>query len=218
MQSPSPQTKLLGAAVAFAVLVVGGLIIRYAGSSTEQTEQTADTPTPSAQSVPPAEVVPSRNPRRDPDVDAGTPINYGVFVTIPEGWERDSFNGIRVTSRGRGAAQITVSNHPVPTAGLLRPDAETFTDMMVLENLKLGAEQQIPAPNLNTFDAARISFTSHYVEDGVTYRFAGDCTRFRGLPAVNDVSVSICYFAYAEDLDAVRAEVTAMTGSVARSI
>jgi hypothetical protein len=160
-------------------------------------------------------VVPSRNPRRDPEVDGGVPINYGVFIEIPEGWERESFNGVRVTSEGRGAAQITVSNHPVPTAGLLGPDAETFADMMVLDNLKLGAEQQIPPPNLNTFDAARISFTSQYVEDGVTYRFAGACTRFRGLPAVNDVSVSVCYFAYAENLDAVRAEVTA---SIARSI
>jgi hypothetical protein len=213
----SSTTKLLGAAVAFTVLLVGGLIVRYSGSPSEQAAN-APTPTPEAASVTPAEVVPSKNPRRDPEVDAGVPINYGVFVEIPEGWERESFNGVRVTSTGRGAAQITVSNHPVPTTGLLVADAQAFASMMVLDNLVLGPEQQTSAPNLNSFDAAVISFTSHYVEDGVTYRFAGGCKRFRGLPAVNDVSVSVCYFAFAESLDAVRAEVTAMTGSVAGSI
>ena len=218
----SPTTKLLGAAGAVAVLLVGGLIIRYAGSSSSSDQTVSGpaptTPTLTAQSSRAAEVVPSKNPRRDPEVDGGVPINYGVFVEIPQGWQRESFNGARVTSPGRGAAQITLSNHPVQTAGLLVPDARTFAEMMVLDNLELGVEQKTLAPNLNTFDAAAISFTSHYVEDGVTYRFAGACTRFRGLPAVNDVSVSICYYAFAESLDAVRAEVAKMTASIARSI
>jgi hypothetical protein len=219
---PSPTTKLIAGGTVFALLVVGGLIIRYAGAPAERASdpptQTVSAPTPAAQPSSAAEVIPSKNPRRDPEVDGGVPINYGVFVEIPEGWERESFNGVRVTSTGRGGAQITVSNHPVQTAGLLVPDAATFAEMMVLDNLELGVEQKTFAPNLNTFDAATISFTSHYVEDGVTYRFAGACARFRGLPAVNDVSVSICYFGYAESLDAVRGEVAKMTASIARSI
>ncbi len=218
----SPTTKLLGAASAVAVLLVGALIIRYAGTPAERASdpptQTVSSPTTATQPSRAAEVVPSKNPRRDPEVDGGVPINYGVFIEIPAGWQRESFNGARVTSPGRGAAQITLSNHPVQTAGLLVPDARTFAEMMVLDNLELGVEQKAFAPNLNTFDAATISFTAHYVEDGVTYRFAGACTRFRGLPAVNDVSVSICYFAFAESLAAVRGEVAKMTASIARSI
>lgn len=220
MPSLSPTTKLLAAGTAFAALVVGALIIRYAGPSSDHTagpQPTASTTTPT-QPASAAEVVPSKNPRRDPEVDGGVPINYGVFIEIPPGWQRESFNGARVISPGRGSAQITLSNHPVQSAGLLVPDATTFADMMVLDNLKLGAERKTLAPNLNTFDAATISFTSHYVEDGMTYRFAGACTRFRGLPTINDVSVSICYYAYAESLDAVRAEVAKMTASIARSI
>ncbi|WP_112248077.1 hypothetical protein [Kribbella monticola] len=213
MPSLSPLAKLIAAGVAFAVLVVGGLIVRYAGA-----EHSAIEPAPSVTSGTPAEVVPSRNPRRDPDVDRGTPINYGVFVEIPRGWTRQSVEGILVTSPGRGAAQVFVVNHPVPSAGLLRPDVEAFADTMELENLKIGTVRQIPPPNLNVSEAFVVSFTSHYTEDGVTYQLSGDCTRLRGLASINDVSVSLCYVAQGEYLDAVRAEVTAMSGSVARSI
>lgn len=195
------------------VLVVGGLIVRYAGPSDERAL------TPSATSVTPAEVIPSRNPRRDPDVDRGIPINYGVFIEIPFTWRRESADGVLVTSLGRGAAQFFVSNHPVASAGLLRPDVQGFADTAGLEAVKLGSVQQLPPPNFNIGEAVQISFTSSYTDDdSVIQQLSGACTRFRGVAAINNVSVSICYVSRSAVLDAVRAEVAAMTASVARSI
>jgi hypothetical protein len=211
--SLSPTTKLLGAAVAFAVLLTGGLVIRYAGTSHEQT---LDAPAPT---LTPAEVTPSRNPRQDPDIDRGTPIDYGVFIEIPLTWKRESLYGVVVTSLGRGAAAFYVSNNPVPSAGLLRPDVQAFAEVAAIEAVKPGAVQKLPLPNHNIAEALQLSFTGSYTdEDGVSQQLLGACTRFRGVATINDVSVSICYVSRSTALDVVRADVAAMTASVARSI
>jgi hypothetical protein len=213
----SPTTKLLGAAAGAAVLLVGGLLIRYAGTPAERA---SDAPTPPATtSVTPAEVVPSRNPRQDPDVDRGTPINYGVFVEVPLTWGPESVDGVVVSSLGRGVAAFFVSNHPVASTGLLRSDVQGFADTAAIGAVKFGAVRQLPLPNRNISEAVQLSYTSSYTDDdGVLQPIVGACTRFRGVATINDVSVSICYASRSAALDVVRADVAAMTASVARSI
>jgi hypothetical protein len=164
-------------------------------------------------------VEPSRNPRREPDVDRGIPLDHGVFVDITEGWaqEDNDYLGIRVSSEG-GAAAFYLSARPVGSGSLLRPDAEAFADTQGLHGVQVGAVKWLPPPNLNIIEAARIDFTGRATVDQTTYSFGGECIRLRGAPTVNDVSVSICFVAYLDNLDAVRAEVQPMIASVARSI
>jgi hypothetical protein len=165
-------------------------------------------------------VVPSRNHRREPDVDRGTPLQRGVFVEIAEGWTlaETDYLGVRATSDGRGDVAFYLSPRPVGSAPLLRPDAEAFADTKGLFGVHVGAVKWLPAPNLNIVEAASISFTGRHTFDQTTYIYNGECTRLRGAPTVNDVSISICFLAYPEVLDAVRAEVRQMIASVARSI
>jgi len=42
--------------------------------------------------------------------------------------------------------------------------------------------------------------------------------RLRGVPTVNDISLSVCWAAYGQDLDTVRVEVQQMIQSAAGSI
>ncbi|MGW6197152.1 hypothetical protein ACWF0M_13495 [Kribbella sp. NPDC055110] len=55
-------------------------------------------------------------------------------------------------------------------------------------------------------------------QDDVTYSLAGECVRLRGAPETNDVSISVCWAAYVQDLGAVRPEVRQMIATAARSI
>lgn len=76
----------------------------------------------------------------------------------------------------------------------------------------------MPPPNLNTFDAAAVHFTARRTWDGITYSLVGECVRLRGLPAVHDVSASICWAANVQDQDTVRPEVQQMIASLTGSI
>jgi hypothetical protein len=76
----------------------------------------------------------------------------------------------------------------------------------------------IPPPNRNIVEAASISFTGRRRQDDVTYSLTGECVRLRGAPETNDVSISVCWAAYVQDLGTVRPEVQRMIASAARSI
>jgi len=205
-------------AIGLLVLVLGlfagaGVLVRQTDDSAEPVAVQA-TPTP-------AEVVRSRNPRREPDLDVGTPVEQGVFVQIARGWTKQTYDhlGIRITSHQRGAeARFYVVTNPVTSLPLLRPDVDAFAETQDLRDVRYGRAVSVPPPNLNVVEAARISFTGRRTEDDAVYSLAGECLRLRGAPTINDVSVSICFAAYVQDLDTVRAEVRRMTGSVARSI
>jgi hypothetical protein len=126
---------------------------------------------------------------------------------------------MRATSFGRGASvTFSVSTRPMPSRPLLRPDAVAFAEVYQFSGLRIGAVRSVPPPNLNTFDAAAVSFTARRTWDGVTYSLVGECVRLRGLPAVNDVSASICWAANVQDQDTVRPEVQQMTASLTGSI
>jgi hypothetical protein len=232
------QSPLNGAKVG---LMVGGLVVLVvaafagAGVLVPDPGSTSSRPTAAAPATtattPPAiatpesvqatpTVQPSRNHRREPDADRGTPIDHGVWAEIAEGWQKEStdYLGLRVYTDGGSAAAFYISTNPVGSGPLLRPDAEAFADTHRLHGVQVGAVTWLPAPNLNIIEAGRISFTGRQTIDQATYSFGGECTRLRGAPTVNDVSVSICFVAYQEDLDAVRAEVHQMIASVARSI
>jgi hypothetical protein len=202
-----------------AVIAAAGLLVR--------TAEPADSPAAAAPveslTVSPTApgVTPSRNPRRQPDIDRGTPISFGIYVEIAEGWDRETAYGsmMRATSFGRGASlTISLSRHPLPGGPLLRPDAEGFAGSDQIDGVKLGAVRSLPPPNLNIVEAASISFTGRRTVDDITYSLSGECVRLRGAPAVNDVSASICWAAYVQDLDTVRPEARQMIASLARSI
>ena len=211
-------TRIALLALGLLVLVVGlfagaGVLVRQTDTSAQPVAVRA-TPTP-------AEVIPSRNPRREPDLDVGTPVEEGVFVQIARGWTKQTYDqlGVRVTSFERGAeARFYVVTNPVTSLPLLRPDVDAFAETQDLRDVRYGRAVSVPPPNLNVVEAARISFTGRRTEDDLVYSLAGECLRLRGAPTVKDVSVSICFAAYVQDLDTVRAEVRQMTGSVARSI
>ena len=228
--APKDQSPVSGTRIA---LLVGGLVVLVlalfagAGALVRQPDAApAVQATPTAPTAPAAtptasEVIPSRNPRREPDLDAGTPIDHGVFVEIAKGWTqiRSDYLGVRVSSYERGAiAYFYVVTNPVTSLPLLRPDAEAFAETQDLRDVRYGRGETVPPPNLNVVEAARISFTGRRTEDDVVYSLAGECLRLRGAPKVNDVSVSICFAAYVQDLDTVRVEVRQMTGTLARSI
>jgi hypothetical protein len=231
-QSPVSGTKVGLMVGGLVVLVVAafagaGFLVPDPGPSASRPSATAPattapataTATPDSVQATPT-VQPSRNHRREPDADRGTPIDHGVWVEIAKGWQKEStdYLGLRMYTDRGSAAAFYISTNPVGSGPLLRPDAEAFADTHRLHGVQVGAVTWLPAPNLNIIEAGRISFTGRQTIDQATYSFGGECTRLRGAPAVNDVSVSICFVAYQEDLDAVRAEVRQMVASVARSI
>lgn len=213
-------------------LLTGGLVVLVvavvaAGGLLAQKVEPADPPAAAApvESVtasPTAPiVVPSRNPRRQPDLDRGRPIANGVFVEVADGWQPETpgYSVMRATSFDRGASvTFSVSERPMPSRPLLRPDAEAFAEVYQLSGVRIGAVRSVPPPNLNTFDAAAVSFTARRTWDGVTYSLVGECVRLRGRPAINDVSASICWAANVQDEDTVRPEVQQMIGSLTGSI
>lgn len=210
-------------------LMTGGLVVLtlgvFAGADLLVSDAgSADQPAVASSTVPelaPPSVTPSRNPRRQPDVDRGTPLDRGVFVLVAKGWRQtspDPYLGIEVTSDGRGRAAFYLSRNPVESASVLPMDASAFAEGEGLHGVRVGAVRRLPVPNPNLSEAARVGFTGRRTVDGVTYSVVGDCTRLRGAPSVNDVSVSICFMAYVPEDAAVRTEVRRMTASVAQSI
>lgn len=166
-------------------------------------------------------VTPSRNPRRAPDVDRGTPVERGVFVEVADGWTKVASYGftLNVVSWDRGAAfSLVGSTRPVTSVPLLRPDAMAFADTQGLYSVQLGPVRALPAPNPNIVEAAAVSFTGRRKMDDLTYSLSGGCVRLRGAPETNDVSLSICWSAYVQDLETVRPEVQQMIDSIARSL
>ena len=232
-QSPVRGGRVALLAGGLAVLLVG--VFAAAGQlarKVEPTESLAAAPTtppttaapttPSAKAVPtvPA-VTPSRNPRRQPDVDRGKSLDEGIFVEIAVGWTRVQAyaSGMSLLSWDRGAAAFfSVSVNPMPSRPLLRPDATSFAETQGIHGFRAGPVRALPLPNLNVVEAASISFTGRRRMDDATYSLSGECVRLRGDPAVNDVSLSICWAAYVQDLDTVRAEVQQMISSAAGSI
>jgi hypothetical protein len=194
------------------------LLVRDAGSADRPAVASSTVPELVAPNAP--VVTPSRNPRRQPDVDRGTPLDRGVFVLVAKGWREISpdYLGIEVTSDGRGKAAFYLSTRPVESAAVLPVDASAFAEGEGLHGVRVGAVRRLPVPNPNLSEAGRVGFTGRRTVDGVTYSVVGDCTRLRGAPSVNDVSVSICFMAYVPEDAAVRAEVRRMTASVAQSI
>jgi hypothetical protein len=195
------------------------LLTRNAGSADRPAVASSTVPELAAPSAP--VVTPSRNPRRQPDVDRGTPLDRGVFVLVAKDWRLtspDPYLGIEVTSDGRGKAAFYLSTHPVESASVLPMDASAFAEGEGLHGVRVGAVQRLPVPNPNLSEAARVGFTGRRTIDGITYSVVGDCSRLRGAPSVNDVSVSICFMAYVPEDAAVRTEVRRMTASVAQSI
>jgi hypothetical protein len=210
------------------VFAAGGLLAR----KTEPAEAQAAAPTtpsttaapraPSAKAVPtvPA-VTPSRNPRRQPDVDRGTPIDHGVFVEIAADWKKvSSFAyGLDLASWDRGAgASFFVRTRPMPSLPLMRQDAEGFAADQQLYGFQAGRARVLPVPNRNIVEAASITFTGRRRMDDLTYSLGGECVRLRGAPETNDVSLSVCWAAYVQDLDTVRPQIQRMIASAARSI
>jgi hypothetical protein len=193
------------------------LLVSDAGSADQPAVASSTVPELAPPSAP--VVTPSRNPRRQPDVDRGTPLDRGVFVLVAKGWRETShYLGIEVTSDGRGRAAFYLSTNPVESASVLPVDASAFAEGEGLHGVRVGAVRRLPVPNPNLSEAARVGFTGRRTVDGVTYSVVGDCTRLRGAPSVNDVSVSICFMAYVPEDAAVRTEVRRMTASVAQSI
>jgi len=226
-QSPAGggRVALLTAALVLlqvAVFAGGGVVVRKLEPSA------APVPTTTAAQVAPRttepsapEVTPSRNPRRQPDVDRGTLVDHDVFVQVADGWTpmRSDHLGLRLQSWDRGAAaDFYVNANPMPSAPLLRVDAETFAEFQDIYGFRAGRVRTLPLPNPNLVEAASIAFTGRRRMDGGTYSLSGECVRLRGVPETNDVSLSICWVAYVQDLDTVRAEVQQMIASAAGSV
>jgi hypothetical protein len=166
-------------------------------------------------------VTPSRNPRRAPDVDRGTPVQRGVFAQVADGWTKVQSYGftLNLVSWDRGAAfSLVGSERPVTSVPLLRPDALAFAEMQQLYAVRTGPVRAVPLPNRNLVEAAVIGFTGRRKMDDLTYSLSGECVRLRGAPDTNDVSLSICWSAYVQDLETVRPEVQQMINSIARSV
>ncbi|GAB2678814.1 hypothetical protein [Kribbella swartbergensis] len=198
------------------VFVAAGALVRPGDQPAVAAPAEVVTVSPTAPAV-----TPSRNPRRQPDVDRGIPLASGVFVQVAEGWRHQTpgLMTMRAISFDRGAsATFSLSQHPVSSGPLIRPDAEAFTELDDLYGVRFGAVRSLPPPNRNIVEAVSLGFTGRRTVDDVTYSLSGECTRLRGAPAINDVSVSICWAAYVQDLDTVRPEIKQMIGSVAGSI
>ncbi|RZT15466.1 hypothetical protein EV649_6259 [Kribbella sp. VKM Ac-2569] len=226
-QNPASGRAVALLTAALAVLLVG--VFMLASQLTHQQvraaspEKTTLKPTrPKATAHEPApSVTPSRNPRREADVDRGTPLGQGVFVEVANGWTTvHSFtNGLEVTSWDRGAdATFSLSPRPMPSLPLMLPAAKAFADEQAIYGFQAGRARALPPPNGNILEAVSIGFTGRLRQDDVTYSLAGECVRLRGAPKTNDVSISVCWAAYVQDLGTVRAEVQRMIGSAARSI
>jgi hypothetical protein len=226
-QKPASGRTVILLTTGLAVLLVGVFLL--AGQLTHEQvraaspEQTARKPTrPKATATEPApSVTPSRNPRREADVDRGTPLGHGVFVDVANGWTTvHSFTyGLEVASRDRGAdAVFSLSAQPMPSLPLMVPAAKTFADEQAIYGFRAGRARPLPPPNANILEAVSIGFTGRLRQDDVTYSLAGECVRLRGVPETNDVSVSVCWAAYVQDLGTVRAEVRRMIASAASSI
>jgi hypothetical protein len=204
------------------VFAAGGLLVRAAGpSSPSSAPSTIPAQPPATTTAPTAPAVtPSRNPRRQPDVDRGKPLDHGIFVEVADGWTVTmDYLGLRGQSWSRGAGlQIYVLSNPMPSRPLLRPDATSFAETQGIYGFRAGQVRALPLPNLNVVEAASISFTGRRHLDDATYSLSGECVRLRGAPEVNDVSPSICWAAYVQDLDTVRAEVQQMIASAAGSV
>ena len=147
-------------------------------------------------------------------------MDHGIFVEVADGWtETTDYLGLALRSWDRGAALVIyVFTNPLPSRPLLRSDATSFAEKQGIYGFRAGPVRDLPLPNLNVVEAASISFTGRRRMDDATYSLSGECTRLRGAPETNDVSVSICWTAYVQDLDTVRAEVQQMIGSLAGSI
>jgi hypothetical protein len=217
-QRPPGGARIAVLAVGLVLMVVGlfagaGLLVRK-----------DEPPAPVAVSTRPVAtaVTPSRNPRREPDVDRGMPLDHGVYVEVADGWAPMSsdYLGIRLTSWERGAAAyFYLSARPMRSSPLLRPDAQAFAELQEIYAFQAGRVRKLPPPNLNIVEAAAISFTGRRRQsDGATYSLTGECVRLRGAAATNDVSVSVCWAAHIQDLETVRPEVQQMIASAARSI
>jgi hypothetical protein len=230
-QGPASGRRVALLAGGLAVLLVG--LFAAAGQlarKVEPTESLAAAPTtppataapttPSAKAVPTAPAVtPSSNSRRQQDVDRGISLHYGLFVEVAKGWTRVSPFDAGWVSWDRGAAAFfSVSLHPLPSRPLLRSDATSFAKTQDIYGFRAAPVRTLPLPNLNVVEAASISFTGRRRMDDATYSLSGECVRLRGDAAVNDVSLSICWAAYVQDLDTVRPEVRQMISSAAGSI
>ncbi len=181
-------------------LLTGGLVVLMlavfagAGILVRKSEPVTSV-APAASKAP--EVTPSRNPRRQPDVDVGKPLGNGVFVEIAKGWTQGKadYRSMRALYLDRGAVAVFYAGiNPMPWV------------------------RKVPLPNLNVVEAASIGFTGRRKKGDATYSLGGECVRLRGVPTVNDISLSVCYAAYAQDLDTVRVEVQQMIASAAGSI
>lgn len=235
-QSPLSGTRVVLLVAGLVVLMLGlfagaGLLLpdaRPTAQGTQPARTTEPTQTPEGQATAEptptepgaSEVTPSRNPRRAPDVDRGKPLKHGMYVEVPPGWSevRSDLLGLRLESSEGASAAFYWTKNPLPSMPLLRPDAQAFAELQELHGVRVGAAESLPPPNLNIVEAGRVTFTGRRSMDDVTYSLAGECVRLRGRSTVNDVSVSICFAAYVQDLEVVRAEVRQMIASVARSI
>jgi hypothetical protein len=231
-QSPSggARVALLSGGLVVLMLAVfagAGILARKADHGTAVASQGPMTPSPTASETPATvapkvpEVTPSRNPRRQPDVDSGTSVDSGVFVEIAKGWAhaKNGSAGIRATSFERGAVVLfSVGSNPMPSLPLLRTDAMAFADGEGIYGLRTGRVRKLPLPNPNVVEAASVGFTGRRKEGDATYSLGGECVRLRGVPTVNDISLSVCWAAYGQDLDTVRVEVQQMIQSAAGSI
>jgi hypothetical protein len=205
--------------VMLAVFAGAGVLARNAGDTPVASQTPTEKPATAVPKAP--EVTPSRNPRRQPDIDSGTSLDSGVFVQIAKGWTPRKPDGlsIRAVSDELGAVAVfSVTPNPMPSVPLLHPDAKAFADYEGIYGLRVGRPRKLPLPNLNVVEAASVGFTGRRKEGDATYSLTGECVRLRGAPTVNDISLSVCYAAYAQDLDAVRVEVQQMIQSAARSI
>jgi hypothetical protein len=205
-------------------LLTGGLVVLMlavfagAGILVRKSEPVTSV-APAASKAP--EVTPSRNPRRQPDVDVGKPLGNGVFVEIAKGWTQGKadYRSMRALSLDRGAVAVFYAGiNPMPSLPLLLPDAKAFADYEGFYGLRTARVRTLPLPNLNVVEAASIGFTGRRKKGDATYSLGGECVRLRGVPTVNDISLSVCYAAYAQDLDTVRVEVQQMIASAAGSI
>ncbi|TDO57500.1 hypothetical protein EV651_111226 [Kribbella sp. VKM Ac-2571] len=203
------------------VFMVGGRLVQEPEPVQAAAHESIPEPTgqPTPQPVP--TVTPSRNPRLEPDVDRGTPLGHDVFIEVVRGWTTEHVftNTVELSSWDRGAyAAFVLSARPVSSLPLLVPDAEGFAGDQSIYGVRTARARAVPAPNRNIVEAASIGFTGRRREYDVTYSVTGECVRLRGAPQTNDISISICWVAYAQDLGTVRPQVQRMIASAARSI
>lgn len=103
-------------------------------------------------------------------------------------------------------------------APLMLLAAKAFADEQAIYGFQAARARALMPPNRNIVEAVSIGFTGRRRADDVTYSLAGECVRLRGAAETNDVSISVCWAAYVQDLGTVRAEVQQMIASAVRSI